>query len=98
MKAAFVLCAILLPLIASAQGLPVTQPLINAPSHTTGGPELGSDLLFPSSTETPTMRRQKLERAKALRVEVDQLLRVNGGTLTVTEQAYVRRKARDILN
>lgn len=98
MKAAFVLCAILLPSIASAQGLPVTQPSMNGPNHTTWDPAFRGYVMFRSPSVTPTMRRQKLELAKQLRLEVNEMLRVNGGALTAEDQAYVRRKAWKILN
>ncbi|MDO6412914.1 hypothetical protein Q4F19_00820 [Sphingomonas sp. BIUV-7] len=47
--------------------------------------------------DTPTMRRQKLARAVALRSEVDGFLVTDGGVLTDEHQRYVQRKARDIL-
>jgi len=59
--------------------------------------------LLPSLTgrvglsETPTMRANKLKRAIALRTEADFLLQQDGGRLTPTHEAYVRRKACAIL-
>lgn len=91
------LCAILLPSTASAQGLLGSQPSMNGPNYSTYEPGFRSNAMIPPS-DTPTMRRQKLDRAQKLRTEVDKMLRVNGGTLTDKEQAYVRREARDILN
>ena len=50
------------------------------------------------NSETPTMQRQKLVRAKALRVEAVSLLAQDGGTLTDEHQRYVQRKVRNILS
>lgn len=47
--------------------------------------------------ETPTMRRLKLERAKALHAEAAALLSQDGGKLTPEHEAYLRREACDIL-
>jgi hypothetical protein len=43
------------------------------------------------------MRSNKLKRAIALRAEADALLEKDGGKLTPTHEAYVRRKACAIL-
>jgi len=48
-------------------------------------------------SETPSMRKQKLERAVALRQEADTLLAQDGGKLTPEHEAYVRRKVCTIL-
>jgi hypothetical protein len=67
---------------------------MNGPNYST---------LLPSTTgrlglsETPSMRAKKLERAVALRAEADSLLEQDGGRLTPTHEAYVRRKACAIL-
>jgi hypothetical protein len=48
-------------------------------------------------SDTPSMERQKVRRAIALREEAAALMQENGGTLTPAQQAYVRRKAQAIL-
>ncbi len=50
-----------------------------------------------SSLETPTMRRQKRERAIALREEALQLQAQDGGTLSKEHQLYIQRKSAEIL-
>ncbi|MES3153759.1 hypothetical protein [Sphingomonas faeni] len=63
-------------------------------------PEAGTrsaDYLSRSSLETPTMRRQKRERAIALREEALQLQAQDGGTLSKNHQLYIQRKSAEIL-
>ncbi|MEN2787083.1 hypothetical protein ACFOKI_04110 [Sphingomonas qilianensis] len=69
---------------------------MNAPNYSTDQPILDGLNAFPSA-ETPTMAKDKLERARALTVEAKSLLRQDGGTLTRQHDAYLRRKACDIL-
>ncbi|MCY7399286.1 MAG: hypothetical protein LH466_10690 [Sphingomonas bacterium] len=57
----------------------------------------GSVLLH-SPHVTPTMHRQRLDRAVALRTEAQQLQQQNGGTLTSAQQRYLRRAAYKIMN
>jgi hypothetical protein len=82
----------------------VTVPVsaqITGPAMSMNGPNYS--MLLPSTTgrlglsETPAMRANKLERAIALRAEADSLLEQDGGKLTATHEAYVRRKACAIL-
>jgi hypothetical protein len=49
------------------------------------------------SSETPSMRAQKLDRAKALKAEAKMLLKQDGGKLTLEHNAYIRGKACEIL-
>jgi hypothetical protein len=67
---------------------------MNGPNYST---LLPSTTGRPSLSETPSMRAKKLERAVALRAEADSLLEQDGGRLTPTHEAYVRRKACAIL-
>ena len=46
---------------------------------------------------TPTMRRLKLERARALHAEAETLLKQDGGRLTPEHETYLRREACKIL-
>ncbi len=46
---------------------------------------------------TPTMRRQELALAIALRDEAEALQAADGGTLSPRNQRYIRRKATEIL-
>ena len=74
---------------------------ITGPGMSMNGPNYS--MLLPSTTgrlglaETPTMRANKLKRAIALRAEAASLLEQDGGKLTPTHEAYVRRKACAIL-
>jgi hypothetical protein len=54
---------------------------------------------FPGSSrrDTPTMARDRLQRAVALKAEAAELLEADGGTFTREHETYIRRKARDIL-
>ncbi len=94
MKAALAFACILLPAAASAQGLSSPPPWPVTDGFRVSAEAFGSN----PTGDTPTMRRQKLERAIALRQEVDAMLQTNGGELTDAQQAYVRRRARAILN
>jgi hypothetical protein len=67
---------------------------MNGPNYST---LLPSTTGRPGLSETPSMRAKKLERAVALRAEADALLEQDGGRLTPTHEAYVRRKACAIL-
>jgi hypothetical protein len=90
------LAAILLPGLASAQSEPVSnvEPTMTMPNDSTFAPSLvGREPL----TDTPSLQRQKVRQAIALREEAAALLKADGGTLTAEHQAYVRRKARAIL-
>ncbi|MEG3177608.1 hypothetical protein U1872_15315 [Sphingomonas sp. RB3P16] len=69
---------------------------MNAPNYSTFRSSIESTNAAPSS-ETPTMRAAKLERAKALKAEATLLLQQDGGTFTPQHVAYIRGKACDIL-
>ncbi len=87
-----ILVALLLPEIADAQTSSVPMISMSMPNDLSFSRSIE---LFPDrgSQETPTMRRQKLARAIALREEAATLLRQDGGTLTARHQAYIRGKA-----
>jgi hypothetical protein len=90
------LAAILVPGLASAQCASVTnvEPTMTMPNYSTFSSSLvGREPL----TDTPSMERQRVRQAIALREEAAALLKQDGGTLTPEHQAYVRRKARAIL-
>ena len=80
------------PLAAQPGSAPVQAGLLRAPNT-----NIETPYLF-SRDGTPTMRRQKVKRAIALREEAARLMQENGGTLTPEQQAYVRREAREILS
>jgi hypothetical protein len=48
-------------------------------------------------SDTPSVERQKVRRAIALREEAAALMKAGGGTLTAKQQADIRRKAYAIL-
>ncbi len=50
-----------------------------------------------SPRDTPTMARERLQQALALRAEAAALLEADGGTFTPGHDRYIRRKARTIL-
>lgn len=92
MKIAFAIAALGLtaPALAAAQSM-------NGPNYSTYEPGFRANAMIPPR-DTPTMRRDKLKRARALRAEVDAMMAANGGSLSDKQQAYVRREANDILN
>ena len=96
MKTIIMLALICLPCLAGATPprLSNPQPSMTMPNYTT----TVRPVYLGSSADTPTMRRQKLMRALALREEAASLLREDGGTLTPEHEEYVRRKARAILD
>jgi hypothetical protein len=49
-----------------------------------------------TGASTPTMRRQRLAAAAALRTEVDQMLAAGNGQLTDRQVTYVRQRVRRI--
>lgn len=53
---------------------------------------------FYPTHDTPTMQRQRLVLAVALRNEAHQLQQQNGGTLTAEHRRYLRRAAYKIVN
>lgn len=78
------------PGLATAQSLLTSQPSMNGPNYSTWANNRGTGY---GSAITPSMRREQLERARALRTEVGALLSADGGTLTLKHLAYVQRKA-----
>ena len=93
------LIALAVPSLAAASppgaapgSAPAPLKLLRTPDTFSGAPH---DLS--SRDGTPTMRRQKRDRAIALREEAARLASENGGTLSPRQQSYVRRKARAIL-
>lgn len=97
MKTVIAFSLALCPAVASAQGWSNSQPSMNGPNYSTYIPLFASNAMIPPS-DTPTMRRQKLQRARALRAEVDAMLQENDGALTEKQEAYVRRSARRIID
>jgi hypothetical protein len=97
MKYIIALTALLLPAAAAAQSpqLSSPEPTMNMPNYSTFA---SSATARQPLSETPTMKRQKLERAIALRAEAATLVEQDGGTLTAKHAAYIRRKARAILS
>ena len=97
MKYIIPLAALILPTVASAQipQLSIPEPTMNMPNYSTFASSISARQPI---SETPTMKRQKLERAIALRDEAAALLEQDGGTLSAKHAAYIRRKARAILS
>ena len=96
MKLLISIAAICIPSAASAQSAQISspQPTMNMPNYSTFNSTMTGRIPL---SETPTMKRQKLARAIALREEAAKLLEEGGGTLTPREETYLRRKARAIL-
>lgn len=94
MKLVISLLVLAVPGIASAQMLTSPQPTMNEPNYTTSPVE---SFALSAASETPTMKRQKLARAWALRAEAAQLLADDGGTFTLEHRVYVESKRRAIL-
>ena len=98
MKAVLVLAAILTPAVATAQSTSPSAPYNATLSRSTGEYAIAfQGRIFNDVRDTPTMKRQKRDRALALRAEAQMLLEQDGGTLTREHDAYLRREARDIL-
>jgi secreted protein with Ig-like and vWFA domain len=95
MKAVFALLAGVLSVqTASAQVAPVTimqEPNVGVIDNTFYQGLSGD-------RRTPTMQREQLARAIALRAEAEGLLNSDGGKLSAAHERYIRRKACDILN
>jgi hypothetical protein len=97
MKAAFAFCLALAPATALAQSpSPLTVGSMNFPPSSAYNLTAETSRPF-GVADTPTMRQEKLERALALREETTRLLNDDGGKLTRKHEAYVRRRAQDIL-
>lgn len=75
--------------IASGTGM-------NSPNYSTHQRSVES-LNGVGSSETPSMRAQKLARAKSLKIEAEMLLKQDGGKLTPEHNAYIRGKVCEIL-
>jgi hypothetical protein len=69
---------------------------MNSPNYSTYQSSVES-LAGLGSSETPSMRARKLDRARALTVEAKMLLQQDGGKFTPEHDAYIRGKACDIL-
>lgn len=95
MKLAIALLASLVSLPAAAQTYAGGVGM-NSPNYTTyrSSVEGRSGGL----SETPTMKAEKLARAKALRMEADALLAQDGGTFTPAHEAYIAQKVCEILS
>lgn len=89
MKNPIILAALLVPGMASAQLAPPPYENLSFPTVTLGLPQ--------TVVDTPTMARDRLRRALALKQEAALLLEADGGRFTREHEAYIRRKARDIL-
>jgi hypothetical protein len=88
MRKFLALTLMLVPSVATAQVGPALPGYLYTPYPL--GTDNGSD-------DTPTMRRDKLRRAIALRSEAAALVVEDGGTLTPDHQAYIQRQRRAIL-
>ncbi|PZU08698.1 hypothetical protein [Sphingomonas sp.] len=87
----------MLLLFAPTAAIGQTAGVLDQSSSATASSYPASYWALGGLAETPTMKRQKLARAIALRQEVDGFLAQDGGTLSAEHQRYVQRKARDIL-
>jgi hypothetical protein len=85
------------PAIANAQTIANPQPTMNEPNYSTDAVSARSHGHW-GSRDTPTMKRQKLARALALRDEAAQLLAKDGGTFSDRNRAYIERKRDRILS
>lgn len=88
MKLTISLLVLTVPGIAIGQTVSNPQPTMNMPNYTTSPVET----LAVAAGDTPTMKRQKLARAWALRAEATQLLADDGGTFTAQHRAHIERK------
>jgi hypothetical protein len=61
------------------------------------GSNLAENGMFSGVRETPTMRRQKLAQAIAVREEAARLKAADGGTLSAEHAAYIEKRVRKIL-
>lgn len=77
-------------------GILIALTSVAASANPYSPPPLGYAYIM-GGHETPTMKREKLERAEALKQEASTLLAQDGGTLTAAHETYIRRKACDIL-
>ncbi|MET3825115.1 hypothetical protein ABIC16_000808 [Sphingomonas sp. PvP055] len=93
MKIFIGLAAVLTAVSASAQTT-VSGTGMNSPNYSSYVPGLTNR---GGIVETPTMQAEKLKRAIALRTEVSALVKSDGGKLSPGHEAYVRRKACQIL-
>lgn len=96
MKLLISIAAICLSGAASAQSgrLSIPQTAMTMPNNSTFNLMMAGRIPI---SETPTMKRQKLARAIALREEAAKLVQEGGGTLTPRQETYLRRKAQAIL-
>lgn len=79
---------------ASAQVAPVT--IMQQPDLSTIDGSFANSLR--GDRRTPTMKREQLARALALRDEAAELLSSDGGKFSAAHERYIRRKACEILN
>ena len=98
MKPAFALFLMAVPALAQANPFVNVAPIDRMPSFTVTNAADSFVSVVQSNADTPTMQRQKLSRALALRAEAAALLEEDGGAFTPEHEAYVRRKAWRILN
>ncbi len=96
MKMLISLAILITPGAVSAQSAQSLAPTVMTPNFTAASRDV-EGYPFQSTVDTPTMRKQKLARAISFRREAAALLARDGGTFTADHQAYVQRKARDIL-
>jgi hypothetical protein len=82
------------PVVAPAQQASPPAPSVNMLNYNTYDTALAS--ARPTLVDTPTMTRQKLARAIALRDEATQLRLADGGTLSAANRRYIQRKANAI--
>jgi hypothetical protein len=97
MKMLVALATLIVPAVAGAQSFPDMGPTMNMPNYSTFASSVaGNDPLPPR--ESPAVKQEKLARAIALREEALVLEAQDGGKLSRKSQAYLRRKASEILS
>ena len=96
MKVLLALMAAFVPTAGSGQVAGDASPLMNVPNYSTLATSLDSARL--PLGKTPTMQRQRLTRASALRSEANALALEDGGVLSDVHLRYVQRKADGIMS
>jgi hypothetical protein len=92
----FLLAALAVPTMASAQAAPDITQSMNGPSNYSTFVAL--PFVPDVWRQSPELRKAKLDAALALKADAAALLEADGGTFTREHEAYIRRKARAILS
>lgn len=92
MKRIIAVFTMVVSVAVSAQTVTNPNPTMNEPNYSMHSTTLQS---YAGSRvkDTPTMERQKLARAVALRNEANKLRIADGGTLSPANQRYIQHKA-----